>query len=254
MPSHSIEPVTNRLINSFDAHCRDRLLDMCTLIDLEFGDVIEQAGDVLDHVYFPQSGFISMVASLSDHKPIEMYMVGNEGMVGATLALGVETTPMQGLVQAPGTAFRADAKQFQKLLDEAPEMTKPVDRYLYIIIEQLAQTAACNSFHEVRERLARCLLMTHDRVEGDSFYLTHSFLAGMLGVRRSAVTIAAGELQSRGLISYSRGQIRVISRSGLEEASCECYSASQASFNHWLPKTLDTATLAQKVPSRSLPE
>jgi len=231
----SAEPVTNRLINSVSSSCRKRLLDMCTRVELQFGETLEQAGRVLDHVYFPQTGLISMVTSLRDHRPIEMYMVGHEGMVGATLALGVETTPMEGLVQAPGSAFRADAAQFKELLEQSPELQSSIDRYLYIVIEQLAQTAACNSFHEVRERLARCLLMTHDRIEGDSFYLTHSFLAGMLGVRRSAVTIAAGELQARQLIRYSRGQIKVISRSGLEEASCECYASSQASFDHWLP-------------------
>lgn len=165
-----------------------------------------------------------------------MGMIGNEGMLGATLALGIDTFPMRGVVQGSGTAMRVEVSQFRRELQQNPALKQALERYLYVLIEQLAQNASCNSFHEVRPRLARWLLMTHDRVEGDCFKLTHLFLAGMLGVRRSAVTIAAGELQERRLISYSRGQIRVLNRRGLEAASCECYATSVRAYDRRFPR------------------
>lgn len=235
MSAQTFTPVGNRLIDGLPRRQRSRLLAQCELVDLCTGDVLGETGNSIRHVHFPLTGIISRLTVVNDHEPLEMGMIGNEGMLGATLALGVDTAPMQGVVQGDGTAMRIESSQFGRLLQQNPALKQVLERYLYVLIEQLAQNASCNSFHEVRPRLARWLLMTHDRVEGDRFKLTHLFLAGMLGVRRSAVTIAAGELQARQFISYSRGQIRVLNRRGLEAASCECYAASVRVYDQRFP-------------------
>ena len=202
-----------------------------------FGEVLSDPGKPIRHVHFPLTGYISLVSTVSGHRPIEMGMIGNEGMLGATLTLGISTAPLRAVVQGAGSALRMTVAQFHMQLRQSPDMQRMLDRYLYIFIEQLAQTAACNSFHEVHARLARWLLMTHDRAQSDRFHLTHLYLAGMLGVRRSAVTIAAGELQRQQLIRYTRGQITIRSRRGLEEASCECYAAGIDAYARLLPVT-----------------
>lgn len=165
------------------------------------------------------------MAVVGGHKPLEMGLIGNEGMLGATLALGVTNSPQRGVVQGSGTALRMTVAHLRAELRDSAALRRTLDRYLYVLMAQLSQTAACARFHAIEARLARWLLMTHDRAPSDHFYLTHDFLADMLGVRRSAVTIAAGALQHRELISYSRGRIVIVDRQGLESASCECYRA-----------------------------
>jgi CRP-like cAMP-binding protein len=216
----------NRLLTHLPRSERDRLLTHCKTVDLSFGAILCRPDQPFDHVYLPLTAFISLVASVSGHPPLEMGMIGSEGMLGATMALGVDSAPLQGVVQGPGTALRMTAPQFRRELRECPQLYRMLGRYLYVLMAQLSQTAACTRFHEVESRLARWLLMTHDRAHSDRFHLTHVFLAGMLGVRRSGITIAAGALQQRGLIHYSRGDIDIIDRGGLEAASCECYGAS----------------------------
>lgn len=228
-------PVVNRLIQSMPGEARARLLAQCTPEQLAFGDVLCEPGKPATHVHFPLTGFISLVATVSGHRPIEMGMIGNEGMLGAPLALGIDDAPLQAVVQGAGSALRMTVPRFRKQLRQSPDLQRTLDRYLYVLIEQLSQTAACNAFHEVQARLARWLLMTHDRAHGEQLHLTHLFLAGMLGVRRSAVTIAAGELQRRQLIHYTRGQITVRSRRGLEQAACECYADAVDAYDRRLP-------------------
>ena len=230
-------PVVNRLIGSMPDKARARLLAHCTPEQLVFGDVLCDTTKPISHIYFPLTGFISLVAAVSGHRPIEMGMIGNEGMLGATLHLGIAIAPLQAIVQGPGSALRMTTAQFRMQLRDSPELQRTLEGYLYVLIEQLTQTAVCNSFHEVQARLARWLLMTHDRSHSDQFHLTHLFLAQMLGVRRSAVTIAAGELQRQKLIRYTRGQITICSRRGLEEASCECYVAGVSAYDRRLPVT-----------------
>jgi CRP-like cAMP-binding protein len=145
-------------------------------------------------------------------------------MLGASLVLGVNTAPLQGVVQGAGTALRMSAPQLRRELRDNPPLLRALNRSLFLWMAQLSQTASCNRFHQVDARLARWLLMTHDRAHADHFHLTHKFLADMLGVQRSAVTIAAGALQERKLIQYTRGEIRILARKELEQASCECYA------------------------------
>ena len=218
-------PVVNRLIGDLPRETRNRIVGACDSVNLVFGTVLCEADRRHRHVYFPLTSFISLVASVGNHPPIEIGLIGSEGMLGATLALGVNSARLRGVVQGTGTALRMTVHQFRRELRRSRVLRRTLDRYLYVLLAQSAQTIACTRFHEIRARLARWLLMTHDRSHGDSFHLTHQYLADMLGVRRSAVTIAAGALQREKLIRYARGSIAVVDRRGLEAASCECYQA-----------------------------
>jgi len=217
--------VTNTLIAGAPSKERLRFLANCEPVDLVFGDILYEAGRPIEHVYFPLVGFISLVATLDGRQPLEMGLIGNEGMLGVTLTLGVKTAPMRAVVQGEGTALRMTAVQLIRQLRDSPTMLRALDRYLYVLMAQLTQSSACTRFHEIEPRLARWLLMTHDRAHADHFHLTHEFLAGMLGVRRSGVSVAAAELQLRKIIRYSRGRISILNRKGLEAASCLCYDA-----------------------------
>jgi len=221
----SATPAANRLIEGLPRKERNRILERCEPVDLVLGTVLCEPDLPLPYAYFPLTGFISLVERVDNHPPLEMGLIGDEGMLGATLALGVNSAPLQGVVQGTGSALRMTTPQLRHDLRNSPCLLRTLKRYLYVLIAQLSQSAACTRFHEVEARLARWLLMTHDRAHADHVYLTHKFLADMLGVQRSAVTIAAGALQRRNLIRYSRGEIKVLDRRGLEATSCECYRA-----------------------------
>ena len=217
--------IVNNLIECLSRKEGKRILQHCESVDLIFGAILCEAHQPFVHVYFPLTAFVSLMTTVSGHPPLEMGLIGNEGMLGATLALGVNTAPLHAVVQGPGKALRMTALQLRRDMHESSTLRSVFSRYLYVLMAQLAQTAACVHFHEIEARLARWLLMTHDRAHADHFFLTHKYLAEMLGVQRSAVTIAAGTLQRQTLIEYSRGEIRIVDRSGLEAVSCECYAA-----------------------------
>lgn len=226
MSVESTERVVNHLIERLPSKERRGVLARAEPVELTFGEILCEPDQPYRRVYFPLTGFISLVATMSGHQPLEIGMIGNEGMLGATLVLGIGAAPLRGVVQGAGTALRMTVPQFRRGLHDSPGLLRTLNRYVYVGIEQLAQTTACSRFHEVEARLVRWLLMTHDRAHADYFHLTHQFLSDMLGVRRSAVSIAAGTLQKRGLIRYARGEITVLSRKGLEAASCKCYRAT----------------------------
>ncbi len=220
----------NRLLASLPRKMRDRIGAEATTVDLTFGDILADPGQPHASVWFPLTGFISLVAKVKNHPPLELGLIGNEGVLGASVALGVDAVPMGAVVQGSGSALRLSASRFRRCLRDSPALERSMHRYLYVTLAQLAQSAACARFHEVRPRLARWLLMTHDRTQADDLNLTHQFLADMLGVRRSAVTIAAGAFQDQGLIEYTRGAVTVLDRQGLEAASCECYAATRHDY------------------------
>lgn len=227
-------PAVNRLLAGLPGSDRRRILADCEHVDLGFSDVLYATGTPLTHVYFPTSSFISLIMPVDEGSSLEVGLVGAEGMFGAPLALGVDVSPMRAVVQGAGAAWRMDAASFVRELERSPALQREIDRYVYVQLTQLAQTAGCTRFHVVEERLARWLLMTQDRARAKAFHVTQEFLAMMLGVRRVGVTKAAGSLQKRGLIRYSRGDVTVLDRRGLKAASCGCYQADRASYQQIL--------------------
>jgi CRP-like cAMP-binding protein len=224
----------NRLLATLPAKSLERLLANCESVDLIFADVLCVPGDRIRHVYFPTDSFISLVAQVDGFAGLEVGMVGSEGMFGIGLLLGVDVSPLHALVQGAGPALRINADQFHRELEDIPALQQGLNRYLYVLLSQLAQTAACTRYHVVEARLARWLLMTHDRARSDEFYLTQDFLSHMLGVRRVGVTKAAGSLQKQKLISYNRGIIMILDRNGLEAAACGCYLADNQIYDRVL--------------------
>tara|TARA_R110000737_G_scaffold349874_1_gene387202 strand:- start:829 stop:1569 length:741 start_codon:yes stop_codon:yes gene_type:complete len=222
----STTPVTNHLLSYLPNLERQLILEVCTPVELVLGETLYIAGETIKYVYFPLTSFISLVVNVSEKQFLQTGLIGNEGMLGATLALGNLKAPMKSIVQASGSALRMDARRFQQRVNSNLVVRKLIHNYLFVLVQQLAQTGVCNNFHLVKQRLAKLLLMVQDRTYSEHLQLTHQFLAKMLGVRRSAVTIAAGYLQQQGIISYNRGQINILSRLGLENLSCQCYLAT----------------------------
>lgn len=222
-PSNRI--ASNQLLDQLPRSQKKRVMSMGETVDLVFGDTLCLSEQRYSRVVFPLSGLISLVAEVDKHPPLEMGMIGNEGMLGATLLLDMKTAPLQAIVQGDGTAIAISARNLMVALEENSAFRVILARYLYVLIRQLSKTAVCTHYHDLDTRLVRWLLMTHDRVHADHFYLTHQFLADMLGVQRSAVTIAASLLQKQNIIRYSRGEITILDRSRLESRSCGCYEA-----------------------------
>lgn len=230
MTAVAMVPMFNRLIGDLPRKERNRTLACCEQVELVFGDILSKPGLPIQYVYFPLASFISQVATVGEHASLETELIGNEGVLGATLLLGMNTAILQARVLGPGMALRMSAGAFLNISHENPVLLHVVKRYLYVQMAQLSRTAVCTHFHMIESRLARWLLMAHDRAHIDHFHLTHEFLASMLGVRRSAITIAAGALQKKKVIRYSRGEITVLDRHGLEAASCECYQLGCATY------------------------
>ena len=227
-------PATNRLLAALPGKDREQLLAQCKPVELVFTEVLYRAGEPIPHVYFPTGSFISLVMPMDGGAGLEVGLVGNEGMLGITLTLGVDVAPFHAVVQGAGPAFRITAASFLHELVRSPALQLALQRYLYVSMSQSAQTAACTRFHVVEERLARWLLMTQDRAHTDTFHVTHLFLAYLLGVRRVGITRAALSLQQQKLISYHRGDITITDRIGLEAASCGCYRAEKETYERIL--------------------
>ena len=224
-------PATNRLLAALPDKTSAQMLANCESVDLVFADVLCLPGDRIHHVYFPTESFISLVAPVDGYAGLEVGMVGSEGVFGVSLMLGVDVSPLHALVQGAGQALRMNATRFRRQLASSRALRQGLNRYTYVLISQLAQTAACTRFHIVEARLARWLSMTRDRAGSDEFYLTQEFLSHMLGVRRVGVTKAASSLQKHKLISYSRGVISILDRNGLEAAACGCYLADKKTYD-----------------------
>jgi CRP-like cAMP-binding protein len=219
-------PVTNipnSLLAALPRKSYQHLLSGLVPVTLALGDVLYEAGAHIRDVYFPGQCLVSLLTEVKGHRALEVGMVGCEGMVGFPLALGIDVSPVRALVQGAGTAMRMKASRFQTELRASLPLQSGVNRYVYAMMGQISQTAACNRFHLVEARLARWLLMTQDRVSSDKFRFTQEFIALMLGVRRAGVNEGAAALQRRKLIRYSRGTMQILDRAGLLAASCTCY-------------------------------
>ncbi len=205
------------------------------MVQLRPADVLSEPGAPMLHVYFPVQGFISMVALIEGGRGVEIGMVGNEGMLGSQVVLGVATAPLHALVQGAGACLRVRTDACQSELARSPALVDVLHRYLYVQMAQMAISAGCLRFHLLGPRLARWLLMTHDHADADSFPVTQEFLAYMLGVRRAGVCAAAGALQQLGLIHYRRGNFTVLDRRGLQAMACSCYAAGKRCHADVLP-------------------
>ncbi|WP_347330917.1 Crp/Fnr family transcriptional regulator [Marinimicrobium locisalis] len=202
----------------------------CEPVDLKVGTVLCQAGQPFRYAYFPIVGTISLTETLAGHEPLETDSIGNEGMLGSALVLNIKHAPQTAVVQTPLQALRFRAKQMPTALRSLPSLLGALQRYLYASMVEQSQTTGCIHFHEVARRLAKALLLAQDRANSNHLPLTHQHLADTLGVRRSAVTIAAIKLQRDGIIRYSRGKISILDRERLENSSCRCYQASVENY------------------------
>lgn len=226
--------VINQLIEALPAADRARLISSCTMVQLVLGTVLYEPGTRLRHAYFPLTGFISLLSGADPQTQVELGLVGNEGMFGSSLVLGVAEPHQYALIQGAGPALRISTTALRRELKRSLALQRMLLCYIHVRMAQQAQAAACLGFHLLNQRLARCLLMTHDRAHSDTFSSTHLFLSRMLGVRRVGVTKAAGGLQKQNLISYTRGQVTVTDRPGLEAVACNCYSLDRAIWERWL--------------------
>jgi CRP-like cAMP-binding protein len=217
------EPVANRLLAALSGQEYQRLQPHLEQVTLSFGEIIYEPGEIIRYVYFPNHGIISLLSMVEERSTLEVGIVGNEGMVGVPVFLGAAASLNRALVQGAGTALRMKADAMRKHVGHKGPLPDLLRHYTHSLLAQISQTAACNRFHTVEARLARWLLLTHDRLQSNEFRLTQQFLSDMLGVRREGVTNAARTLQRVDLISYVRGQITILNRAGLEAASCKCY-------------------------------
>ncbi len=213
----------NRLLSALPPDSLARLWPELTPVDLELRQVLHRPEQPITIVYFPERGWLSMLAPLEDGDAAEVGLIGHEGLVGLPVVLGEPFDDVEAMVQCQGAALSISTDALRAAMEHDPVLRTLFLRYALVHHTQVTRTAACNGRHHIEQRLARWLLMAHDRNEGDEFPMTHEFLGMMLGVRRAGITVAAGQLQKAGLISYRFGQMRITDRPGLENITCECY-------------------------------
>lgn len=227
-------PTTNRLLAALPQEDYARLAPHLEVVDLAFKELIYRPDEPIRFVYFPLDGVVSLLATMADGAAVEVASVGREGMVGLPAFLGARSLAGQAFAQIPGRAARLGADALREATAASGPLRDLLQRYTQAMFDLVAQSAACNRLHPLDERLARWLLMTHDRLGADRFPLTQEFMGQMLGVRRASVSTAAAILQRAGLIRYARGRITVTDRAGLEAASCECYGVIRREFDRLL--------------------
>jgi CRP-like cAMP-binding protein len=224
----------NRILSMLHRDDFERLRPMLERLTVNQGDVFSEANEPPRHVYFPASGVASLVMTTAEGWTVEVASVGNEGVVGIEAFLGGASMPMRVIQQIPGEADRIDAGAFAQEVARGGSLARVLQLYSQALMTQFAQNVVCNRVHPLGARAARWLMLTHDRVDGDTFPLTQEFLAMMLGVHRPRVTVAQGILQRAGLIAYSRGSVTVLDRPGLEQAACDCYNVLEHEFERLL--------------------
>jgi len=217
------KPVSNKILLSIPDHEYNSLRPFLEYVPLPNHLVLHEAGGRLEFAYFPNRGLISLVVVMKDGRTAEAGVVGNEGYTGTPASVGLSRGPLRAVVQVSGDGFRIKVGALRNALESTPDLQMLLNRYAAIRGMQVAQTAACNRLHDIRQRLARWLLMTQDRVDSGSLPITHDFLATMLGTDRPTVSLAAGVLQRKGIIEYTRGAVKIVNRKKLEESACECY-------------------------------
>jgi CRP-like cAMP-binding protein len=226
--------VKNRLLGVLPPEVLARLLPRMRSFSLTVRETLITPDVPIEAVYFVESGWVSLVATLDNGMQAEVGLIGREGMVGLPLITGIETAFVEAFVQADGSALSMEAGAFRQAMEAEPELRNRLFRYQEAMHSQTTQTAACNGHHDLEQRLARWLLMAHDRADGDEFQMTQEFLSLMLCVYRPSVSTAASTLQRAGMIRYGRGHITVLDRMGLEATACDCYATVNRRFNRLL--------------------
>ena len=221
------KPVSSLILLSISDSDYSSLRPHLEYVSLPNHLVLHEAGGKLEFAYFPNRGLISLVVVMKDGRTAEAGIVGNEGFIGTLAAVGLTRSTLHAVVQITGDGFRVEVGALQNTLESTPHLQLMLSRYAAIRGMQVAQTAACNRLHDIGQRLARWLLMTQDRVDSGSLPITHDFLATMLGTDRPSVSEAAGVLQKKKLIEYTRGAVKIVNRKKLENSACECYGVIQ---------------------------
>jgi len=228
------DPTQNHLLAALPASEFERVAPQLELVPLKLGEVLYESGGHLKHVYFPTNSIVSLLYVMLDGASAEIAVVGNEGILGISLFMGGETTPSRAVVQSEGFGYRLPAQVLKQEFNRSGPMMHLLLRYTQALITQMSQTAVCNRHHSVDQQLCRWLLLSLDRLTSDELRMTQELIANMLGVRREGVTDAAGKLRDAGIIEYSRGNIKVLDRSRLEQHVCECYAVVKQEFDRLL--------------------
>ncbi len=224
----------NLLLKGLSARDRRNLISGAEPVTLQVGDALSESGRRMPHVFFPIDSAASLIVTGAGHSPLEVGLVGREGMLGVPLILGASNAAFRSVVQIAGRAWRMDAAQFTRQLDENPALRQRMNRYAHVRLVQIAGNVACKSFHRVEGRLARWLLMSRDRANSDALALTHESLSNLLGVRRAGVTLAATALRRRNFIRYTRGHIELLDPRGLASVACPCYASDKATYARFM--------------------
>jgi CRP-like cAMP-binding protein len=230
----SSQSYRNRLLELLAPEDFARIRPQLEFAIFEYRQPLYAANERIDSVYFLVEGVASLVNTMANGASAEVGTIGNEGMVGLPIILGDRMAPTTAYVQVPGSGWRLPASALKAEMARSEQTRTVMLHYAHAFFNQVAQSAACNHFHNIEQRCCRWLLMTHDRVQSEQFLLTQEFLGMMLGVRRSSVTAAASALKDKKLIEYSRGKVTVLDRAGLEARSCECYAVSKVEFDRLL--------------------
>lgn len=221
----------NRILASLPKAEIGRLAPYLSSLTFEVGHTLLGPGENITHAYFLEAGLASVVIAMGDGTTVEAGIVGNEGVVGIPALLGTKSMPSHTYIQIAGAGYRVPAQRLREEFARPYTLRKQINHFLQAHLVQTAQTAACNRLHDIAPRLARWLLMCHDRMESETFTITQESLGNMLGTPRTTLTLAAGQLQKADLIDYSRGRINIRNRKGLEMASCECYTTIRQEFD-----------------------
>jgi CRP-like cAMP-binding protein len=222
--------IPNQLLGALPRKDYQKLLPALEHVALGFGDVLYESHGQIRHVYFPNDCFVSMLTSVDESRAVEVGLIGAEGMIGVPMALGVAISPFRAVVQGGGTAMRMTTMAFRRNFGTSAALKREVFLFTHLLMIQIAQTAACNRFHLVTQRMARWMLMTRDRVNSNEFRITQDFLALMLGVRRAGVSIAMTSLRELKVIVYRRGTITILDHVGLLAAACGCYKTVKDTY------------------------
>jgi CRP-like cAMP-binding protein len=224
--------IKNRILLALPVEDCQRILPKLELVDLARGAILHDAGDSIQHAFFINTGLASLIARTGSGASVEIGLVADEGLIGMPSVLARKRVSCRALVQIPGTALKIALEALEGELEQCPRLRSLLLNYMHVLHSQVSQSALCNRFHSLQQRMCRRFLTTFDRAGTDRFFLTHEMLARMLGSTRTPVTLIAGALQEAGLISYHRGQVRLLNQESLESSACECYRIIKGDFEH----------------------